>query len=212
MVKDFDYVLDLAKLTEEVGDLETMVEKCTARRAVPLTPADFREALAAKSFTSKKADEAMVGRLYEATFGEKMGGATKLDYRNLQWGDAEAVMLSRVIASGAMPKLEGLRLEDNQIGDAGCTALAEACGSGALSQLKSLYLDLNQIGDEGMKALAAAIARGALPQLKVSWRPTALFPCLGMCIRLTPKVLVWCAIHRFLPLMATRPAKRPNRQ
>ena len=41
-----------------------------------------------------------------------------------------------------------------------------------------LYLNGNQIGDTSMISLAEALGKGALDKLKVSWRPTALSPCL----------------------------------
>ena len=60
MVKDFDYVLDLGKLEESTNGLSDIVDECTAGRAPPLTPDDFRDELSKKSFTSKKAEEDMV--------------------------------------------------------------------------------------------------------------------------------------------------------
>ena len=42
MTKDFDYVLDLGKLSEGTSGLSAIVNECTAGRAPPLTPADFR--------------------------------------------------------------------------------------------------------------------------------------------------------------------------
>ena len=41
----------------------------------------------------------MVASLYEATFEKEMGEATQLLLHRLQWGDAEAIQLSKVIAS-----------------------------------------------------------------------------------------------------------------
>ena len=77
-----------------------------------------------------------------------------------------------------------LYLHANQIGDAGVTALAEACACGALPQCRQLWMQMNQIGDAGIIALAQAIkpvsegGSGAMAQLQVSWRLTALVPCL----------------------------------
>ena len=105
MTKDFDYVLDLGKLSESTLELGEIVDECTAGRAPPLTPADFRVALSDKSFTSKKADEDMVAGLYETTFTLRFAQAEKLQYSSLKWGDAEAATFAKVVASGALDHL-----------------------------------------------------------------------------------------------------------
>ena len=105
MVKDFDYVLDLGKLEESTNGLSDIVDECTAGRAPPLTPDDFRDELSKKSFTSKKADEDMVAKLYEATFKERFAKAEQLNYASLSWGDAEVKTFAKVIASGALDHL-----------------------------------------------------------------------------------------------------------
>ena len=106
MAKDFDYVLDLGKFSGTKTELGEVIKECTAARPPPLTPADFALALADKSFTSKKADEDMVARLYEATFRLRMAQATKLMYSSMQWGDAEVVVLCKVLASGSLAQLQ----------------------------------------------------------------------------------------------------------
>ena len=106
MCKDFDFVLDLGKLTPETAGFWDLIEECAAKRDPPLPPADFRRALADKSFTSKKADEEMVAGLYEATFRKEMGAARFLRYTELQWGDAEVIQLCKVLASGVLEKVE----------------------------------------------------------------------------------------------------------
>ena len=105
MTKDFDYVLDLGKLSENTSGLSAIVRECTAGRAPPLTPADFRVALSTKSFTSKKADEEMVARLYESTFKSQFAKAETLRYSSLSWGDAEMETFAKVVASGALDHL-----------------------------------------------------------------------------------------------------------
>ena len=105
MAKDFDYVLDLGKFSGTKTELGEVIEECAAARPPPLTPADFALALADKSVTSKKADEDMVARLYEATFRMRMGQATTLNYSSMQWGDAEVAVLSKVLASGSLAQL-----------------------------------------------------------------------------------------------------------
>ena len=105
MTKDFDYVLDLGKLSEHTSGLKSIIDECTAGRAPPLTPADFRVALSTKSFTSKKADEEMVAKLYASTFESQLAKADVLRYSNLSWGDAEVEIFAKVIGSGALDKL-----------------------------------------------------------------------------------------------------------
>ena len=107
LTKDFDYVLDLGKLSVDGSsdNLKSIIGKCTAGRPPPLTPADFCEALSAKSFTSKKADEDMVARLYESTFTLRFAQAETLHYASLAWGDAEMATFAKVVASGALDHL-----------------------------------------------------------------------------------------------------------
>lgn len=105
MTKESDYVLDLGKISELTSGLTAIVDECTAGRAPPLTPADFRMALSTKSFTSKKADEEMVAKLYEATFESQLAKATELRYASLSWGDAEVETFAKAIASGALDHL-----------------------------------------------------------------------------------------------------------
>ena len=156
LVKDFDFVLDLAKFDESVEDLQDVVEGCAAKRAPPLAPPVFKEDLSTKTFTSPKADRETVGNLYEKEFDEKLGEATRLDYRSLQWTDADVVKLCGAIATGKLVKLEELYLNTNQIGDAGVAALAEVAGK--LPQLEHLFLINNHnISQQPKDALKAAL-------------------------------------------------------
>ena len=91
LVKDYDFVLDLAKFDESVEDLGAVIKGCAAKRAPPLAPPVFKEDLSTKTFTSPKADRETVGNLYEKEFDEKLGEATELDYQGLQWTDADVV-------------------------------------------------------------------------------------------------------------------------
>jgi len=106
-------------------------------RRPPLLPSAFAAELETKSFTNGKDDKPLVKRLYEAAFEEQFGKATRLDYVQLGWGDAEAAQLAEVLASGAAPRLEMLRLYENQIGEEGCKALAAALKDGAAPSLKA---------------------------------------------------------------------------
>ena len=79
------------------------------------------------------------------------------------------IAFASAIGSGALPRLEHLFLDENQIGDSGMQSFAAAVGSGALPQLKEFLLDNNQIGDAGVQALSAALVSGAgaLPRLEI---------------------------------------------
>ena len=95
MAKDFDFVFDLGKFTGTKTYLHEVIEECAAARPPPLLPDEFARTLASKSFTSKKADEAMVAGLYAKVFAEQMGGADELRYQRLQWGDDEVAYYAR---------------------------------------------------------------------------------------------------------------------
>ena len=156
LVKDSDFVLDLAKFDESVTRLRDVVRGCAAKRAPPLAPPVFKEDLSTKTFTSPKADRETVGNLYEKEFDEKLGEATQLWYARLQWTDADVVKLCGAIATGKLVKLEGLYLSENQIGDAGVAALAEVAGK--LPQLEALDLfDNPNISQQAKDALMAAL-------------------------------------------------------
>ena len=158
LVKDYDYVLDLAKFDESVEDLGDVVEGCAAKRAPPLAPPVFKEDLSTKTFTSPKADRETVGNLYEKEFDEKLGEATELYYIGLQWTDADVVKLCGAIATGKLVKLEFLNLRNNQIGAAGVAALAEVAGK--LPRLEMLYLEYNpNISQQAKAALKAALPK-----------------------------------------------------
>ena len=159
LVKDYDFVLDLAKFRESVKDLDAVVQGCAAKRAPPLAPPVFKEDLSTKTFTSPKADLETVGNLYEKEFDEKLGEATLLRYYNLQWTDADVVKLCGAIATGKLVKLEYLYLSFNQIGDAGVAALAEVAGK-LPHELKELHLGSNpNISQQAEDALKAAIPK-----------------------------------------------------
>ena len=156
LVKNFRFVLDLAKFDESVKDLDAVVKGCAAKRAPPLAPPVFKEDLSTKTFTSPKADRETVGNLYEKEFDEKLGEATELYYNELQWTDADVVKLCGAIATGKLVKLWRLDLSINQIGDAGVKALAKVAGK--LPQLEKLFLrDNHNISQQAKDALKAAM-------------------------------------------------------
>ena len=57
--------------------------------------------------------------------------------------DATGAACEAAIGSRALPRLEVLGLEGNQIADAGLAALSAAVGSGAMANLTNLDLDGN---------------------------------------------------------------------
>ena len=96
---------------------------------------------------------------------------------------ADAPVLTNVLKSKAMARLERLWLERNALGDEGAVAVA-AAGAAGLPRLKYLVLPSNQIGDAGMQALASAFAGGASRaggaqhRLQSDWRRGPR-PCSG---------------------------------
>ena len=75
-------------------------------------------------------------------------------------GDETATALATLLEAGAMPKLETLGLDRNQIGEAGMAALASAIRGGALPSCKEIYL----FGNPGSAAPVkeAAAQRGGM--------------------------------------------------
>ena len=129
MVKSSALVLDISKFTGKTGDdrrFEGPAHECVAGRAPPLTKEDFWEQLQLKSFTSKKDDVPTVATLYNAAVDSRLARATELDYSDLGWGDAEAVSVSKLLASTGMASVTYLGLSSNKIGDPGAIAIAKA--------------------------------------------------------------------------------------
>jgi hypothetical protein len=161
LTKEFDFALDLGK-----ADGNGEGPRChrtglhQGRRTEAADDAErFRgQELKAKSFTNGKEDRPMVGELYRGAFEKEMGEITDLNYNRLGWGDEEMVLVSKVIASGAMAQLKALYLAENQIGDEGMKSFSTALASGVMAQLEILVLGGNQIGDEGMKSFATTLA------------------------------------------------------
>ena len=161
LVKDFDFVLDLAKFDESVTRLGDVIKGCAAKRAPPLAPPVFKEDLSTKTFTSPKADLETVGNLYEKEFDEKLREATDLIYepavdgrgrgkavrgdRDRQAGEARGTLPRQQPdwrrrrcrargGGGQAAAAQGAQPHHSQIGDAGVAALAEVVGK--LPQLK----------------------------------------------------------------------------
>lgn len=175
LVKDFDYVLDLANLpplvsTDAGEEVRIIARACRAGRAVPLLPATFSNALESKSFTSKKADLQVVSSIYAAGFETRMASAKQFNYTGLQWGDDQVSSLAEVLRGGGLALAEELFLNMNRITDAGIATLASTIRAAkdeppCLSQLVTLNLSSNQIGNTGANTLMDALGDGALPSL-----------------------------------------------
>eukprot|EP00966_Prymnesium_polylepis_P120384 2781737-Prymnesium_polylepis.1 len=76
LTKDYDFALDLGKLTGTETSLDDVVRVCTqgGGRKPPMLPINFVEALKAKSFTNGKEDRPMVGELYRTAFEKQIWG------------------------------------------------------------------------------------------------------------------------------------------
>ena len=119
--------------------------------------------VARKRFTSKKGDLPMVIALNTRTILSIFRDMKELTYRQVGWGDDEAVQLAEVLP--LCTSATDLDLDHNHISDRGAKALAAAFAEGAMPKLEVLSLMTNQIGDEGAVALAEAVGKGALPKL-----------------------------------------------
>ena len=160
MVKSSALVLDISKFTGESSSNYGTgpAHECVAGRAPPLTKEDFWEQLQRKSFTSKKADVPTVAELYNAAVDARLARATKLDYSDLGWGDAEAIAVSKLLASPVMAVLNTLYLDGNKIGDEGAKAIADALKYNAVLKLNTLWVD-SSIGKHP-QLVAACRAKG----------------------------------------------------
>ena len=158
-------------------------QAAVAFREPPLTPAAMARLVAAKRFTSQKADLPMVLLLNVLTIMSVLGDASELFYAGLEWSNAEVVSLAqalpmcshltelslarnRIGAEGVraltsafpnVPNLQVLMLSDNRLGNDGVAAFAEGLRSGALRALRILYLEKNGIDEEGFVSLASAL-------------------------------------------------------
>jgi hypothetical protein len=103
-------------------------------------------------------------QLYRQTVLSVLGGATRLGYARLGWGDEQCTALARVLPLCTC--CTDISLRENVCGDAGALALAAALRAHPMPLLEELYLDDNQIGEAGVCALAEAIEAGALPSLR----------------------------------------------
>ena len=174
LVKEPELCLDLGQLRAEKSyTLSELINACSTGdvvasfgfadsgpclRAAPLTLDDFTEQLEEKSFTSKKADIALVAGLYAAAFKSRLGTIKSLDYAGLNWRPVDVLNFNKCVASGILAaNLMGLNLTNTRIGDKGAQGLAEAMLADCLPQLKELDLTHCDIGNSGFCALVAAM-------------------------------------------------------
>ena len=135
-VKAGYFRLDLGKRTEvAMRGYPALRKACTAARLPPLPPEEVRRRLEHElKFTNGKTDVDVVDNLYRAFFDGVAGHAKKLNFRFLEWGEAEARQLAAVLPRFAA--LEVLSLSFNRLGDGGAAALAPALKQ--MPQLKTL--------------------------------------------------------------------------
>ena len=86
-----------------------------------------------------------------------------------QVSDKDMIVIAAMLAvPKVLPKLDLLRLDENDIGASGASYLAQAiaCGSSdALASVTKLFLQRNRLGNIGLKQLTPALISGGLPQL-----------------------------------------------
>ena len=130
-------------------DFQTVLDRCSSRRCVPLRPDVVRHLLHTEKKFTTDADKAVVADLYESFFNDVAGSCTKLVFLYLDWTDKEIRDLAGSLR--LFEKLEELDLRDNKIGDEGAVALAGALKD--LKHLKLVDLERNNIGLVGAAAL-----------------------------------------------------------
>ena len=130
-------------------DFETVTERCTTRRCVPLRPDVVRHLLHTEKKFTTDADKAVVADLYERFFNDVAGSCAGLFFSGLHWTDKEIRDLAGSLHF--FEKLEELDLVGNKITDEGAVALAGALRD--LKRLKLVELDHNNIGLVGAAAL-----------------------------------------------------------
>ena len=93
--------------------------------------------------------------MYKAAFESHCGTAEVLSFPSMGWGDAEAIQLAEVIASGILKRLKRLQLHNNSIGEVGMEALAKAIALRQLPALEKITVNGNT-GNQGTLRQAAA--------------------------------------------------------
>ena len=155
-------LLKLDETGKQVGEMQVVCED--KRRVVAKAKVDCEELLVEIVQDKRVADEQEKQVNAEATKIAKEAEQANAIAAECQEG-----------LNKALPALERLILNNNQIADAGLAALAEAAAKpGALPALKYLPLAGNQITDAGAGSLARALEAGALPALEFLSLPASL--------------------------------------
>ncbi len=150
--KDFRFVIDLGSLKPDAPEFPSEAHQfhpfriacaLNSGRQAPLVPREFARALRRKTFTSKKADCAVVVRLYATAFASRLGEATDLVFQGLGWDDAQAARFAQVIASGVLVRARVISLNKNEIGSIGMQKLGAAITHRALPVIEHFIVDDN---------------------------------------------------------------------
>ena len=158
--------LDLSERTEDNGEAyaSSLTFRPNSRCMAPLLPDAFESSLRGPSSSpSGKVKGPTLARMYRQVYASRFSRLTELVYYRVLWGDYEIEMLSKVLKSGGVPKLQRLQLSENRITDVGTIALAN--GLACTPNLRQLNLFSNCIGDHGASAIANAFS--SLPALEL---------------------------------------------
>ena len=97
--------------------------------------------------------------LYRAAYADQLGRAEKLEFRRMNWGDADLIQLAKVVGSGATPSLRWLNISFNEFGDSGAKALAAALSKSLPPLEKFEFKGSRSLGDPGVQALREAFRK-----------------------------------------------------
>ena len=130
-----------------------------------------------------------MGNLYEKEFDEKLGEATELDYRSLQWTDADVVKLCGAIATGKLVKLENSTSSATRLAT---PALPRSRRWRASCRSSALFLRTTRLATPAVKLaeaagkLPAAQEPGVCRRLDLARRGRAALPNCDVALNLKP--------------------------
>ena len=141
--RHWDLVYDLGRMTGREMDRTDLIKACckVEDRAGPVLPDEMGAALELKSFADAPRDRPLVAQLYRDVLARMLRRVRALHYSSLQWGDAEALQLCKLLRTGACSRLEELHLCGNRLGDKGLNGLAAVITSGVLPTLQLVTAD-----------------------------------------------------------------------
>lgn len=151
LVSHFDMLLDLGSGLDAARSYSDL-ERCAARRRLPVTPGAFRDELAGKVLR-RGGDRQLLADRYASTFAATMCPAEILSYANQGLTAAEAKLLSDALRW--CMNLVVLSLDGNDLGPDGAVAIAQVLPG--LFCLQGLYA--NRCGVQ--RGGAAAIIQGS---------------------------------------------------